>query len=154
DYSGVSPGFLKTMRIALLRGRMFTSADDAASLRVAIVNQRMADKLWPRQDPIGKRFKRLDDPDTNHLVEVVGVARNAQLDDILTQETLHFFIPVAQDYRSKQTLQLRTAGEPAALARPVVEIIHHMDAAMPVYDVSTMNTMLNGLNGLFLFRLG
>ncbi|MGE5321522.1 MAG: ADOP family duplicated permease [Actinomycetota bacterium] len=153
-YSGITADFLKTMRIGLLRGRMFTAADDAASQRVAIVNQRMAEKLWPGQEPIGKRFKRLDDPDTSHVVEVVGVARNAQIDDILGQDTLHYFIPLAQDYKSKQTLQLRTAGDPAALARPVVEIIHQMDAAMPVYDVTTMETVLNGINGLFLFRLG
>jgi len=153
-YSGISPDFLKTMRIALLRGRMFTSADDAGSQRVAIINQRMAEKLWPGQDPIGKRFKRLDDPDTSHVVEVVGVARNAQIDDILGQDTLHYFIPITQDYKSIQTLQLRTVGDPTALARPVVEIIHQMDAAMPVYDVSTMETVLNGINGLFLFRLG
>jgi len=133
---------------------MFTSADDAGSQRVAIINQRMAEKLWPGQDPIGKRFKRLDDPDTSHVVEVVGVARNAQIDDILGQDTLHYFIPITQDYKSIQTLQLRTVGDPTALARPVVEIIHQMDAAMPVYDVSTMETVLNGINGLFLFRLG
>lgn len=154
NYSGVSPDFLKTMRIGLLRGRMFTSADTATSQRVAIINERMAEKLWPGQDPIGKRFKRLDDPDTSHVVEVIGMARNAQIDDILGQETLHFFIPLAQDYKSKQTLQLRTAGEPTALAGPVVEIIHQMDATVPVYDVTTMNTVLNGINGLFLFRLG
>lgn len=153
-YSGISPDFLKTMRISLLRGRMFTAADDAESQRVAIINQRMAEKLWPGQDPIGKRFKRLDDPDTSHVVEIVGVARNAQIDDILGQDTMHYFIPITQDYKSKQTLQLRTAGAPAALARPVVEIIHQMDAAMPVYDVTTMEAVLNGINGLFLFRLG
>lgn len=154
DYSGISPDFLKTMRIGLLRGRMFTRADDATSQRVAIINQRMAEKLWPGQDPIGKRFKRLDDPDTSHTVEIVGMARNAQIDDMLGQETLHFFIPLTQDYKSKQTLQLRTTGEPNAFAGPVVEIIHQMDATIPVYDVTTMTTVLNGVNGWFLFRLG
>lgn len=153
-YSGISPDFLKTMRIRLLRGRDFTTADDTTSLRVAIINQRMAEKLWPGQDPLGKRFKRLDDPDMSHEVEVVGVAWNAQIDDIMGQSNLLYFIPLTQDYKSKQTLQLRTAGEPTALAGTVINIIRQMDSTMPVYDVTTMNTVLNGINGFFLFRLG
>jgi predicted permease len=153
-YSGISPYFLKTMRIALLQGRGFTTADVGSSQRVAIISKRMAEKLWPGMDPIGKHFKRLDDPDATHTIEIVGVARNAQLDDILGQNTLHYFIPLAQDYKSRQTLQLRTTGEPAAVTGPVINIVHQMDSTMPVYNVNSMETVLNGINGLFLFRLG
>ena len=153
-YSGISPDFLKTMRIGLLQGRGFTTADVGTSQRVAVISRRMAEKLWPGVDPIGKHFKRLDDPDATHTVEIVGVARDAQLDDILGQNTLHYFIPLAQDYKSRQTLQLRTSGMPGAMAGPVINIIHQMDATIPVYNVNTMEVVLNGINGLFLFRLG
>ena len=55
-FNRVDPPYFQTLRIPLLGGRAFTDSDDATAPRVAIINQSMAQRFWPRHDPIGKRF--------------------------------------------------------------------------------------------------
>jgi predicted permease len=151
-FNNVDPGYLETMRIPLLRGRSFTGLDDKNAPAVAIVNETMAEKFWPHQDPIGKRFslKPLYGPAQN--MQVVGVAANSKYGFITEDPTPLFYVPMAQNFISMQTLQVRTSVTPESLIAPVRNEIHKLAPDLPIVETSTMQEMVEGTNGLQLFR--
>jgi len=150
----VGPEYFANMRIKILSGRAFTEADTADSQLVAIVNQAMAKRLWPNQDPIGRRFTYAGEDKKDAPFTVVGVARNARITDVLDETRLHFYVPITQEYQSTHVLQLRTTV-PADSLIPIVEAqIHDLDPNLPAYDVMTMERALMGGNGFFLYKMG
>jgi predicted permease len=150
SYNAVSSGYFETMHISLLRGREIRDSDTQDSQRVAVIDQTMANRYWRGQDPIGWRFSTTDDP--SHPVEVIGVARNAVETDIFSPDEPFFYVPFSQSYQPVATLQLRSAGAPEAMARETTGLIHSLEPAMPVYDVQSMTTALDTLNGFLIFR--
>ena len=149
----VSTGYFQTMGIPLLRGRDFTEADQQATQFVAVVNEEMARRFWPKDDPIGKHFSTKEDP--KHQIEIVGVVKNSKTGDLIESSTNPFFYaPVAQHYTSLTFLQVRTLGAPEAAAPAITRVIDAIAPAMPVYGVRTMVESLNGMNGLLLFQIG
>jgi predicted permease len=142
------------MRIKILSGRAFTEADTADAQLVAIVNQAMAKRLWPNQDPIGRRFTYAGEDKKDAPFTVVGVARNARIGDVLDETRLHFYVPIAQEYQSTHVLQLRTTVPADSLIPTVEAQIHDLDPNLPVYDVMSMERALMGGNGFFLYKMG
>jgi len=151
-YNVVDPAYFATMRIPLLRGRPLTEQDTDKTPKVAVINEAMANKLWPGQDPLGKRFS--DTASTGPFIEVVGVAKQGKYSDPVDTTTLFYYEPIAQNFRSFVTLQLRTASAPEALIPEVEKQIHSLAPALPLTDVQTMEQSLGGANGFFLFRMG
>jgi len=152
-YNAVSPGYFATMRIPLLRGRDFLDADNPGSARVAVINQAMANEDWPGQDPIGRRFVLREDPD--HTVEVVGIVKNSRTGSIADTIGPYFYLPFAQKYLQPATLHIRSvADDPLSLARPLLQTIRSLEPAMPVFDVQSMRSALETLNGLLMFKIG
>ena len=152
DYDTVSPEFMSTLRMELVRGRNFTAADTETSPRVAIVNELMAQRLWPGKDPIGRQFKRLDDP--AHTMTVIGVMRTAQMEELVAGPRSYFLMPLEQNYLARRVLIVRASGSPIALTQPVLQVIRQIDPAVPVYNVIPLIRNLDGITGFFLFRLG
>jgi predicted permease len=152
-FNNVDPGYLATMRIPLLRGRSFTGQDNQNAPAVAIVNETMADNFWPHEDPIGKRFtlKPLNAPAQN--AQVVGVAANAKYATAFEDATAFFYVPLAQNFISIQTLQLRTSMAPESLIAPVRNEIRKLAPDLPIVETSTMQEMVEGANGTQIFRL-
>lgn len=148
----ISPDYFVTMRMKMLRGRTFTEADTSTSALVAIVNETFAKRMWPNQDPIGKRFSRASA--ASPPITVVGEVRDSKTSGILEPPGAVFFVPEQQDYQPVHVLQLRTSVSPETLI-PVVEAqVRELDPNMPLFDVMTMEKSLNGANGYFLFRMG
>jgi predicted permease len=151
-YTRITSGEFRSLGIRLLRGRDFSDADRETSAHVAIVNQVMAEKFWPHQDPLGKHFKRGGDAD--HSIEIVGVVNNTRTTQLYGPFDERFYVPLAQDYSPFMTLQVRTDAAPESMARSVVDVIHSISPTMPVFGVRTMARALDGLNGLLFFELG
>jgi putative ABC transport system permease protein len=151
-YNLISIGYLKTMRIPLLRGRDFTAEDNPASRPVAIVNEYMARKFWPDQDPIGKRFSMSGAQ--GPFIEIVGVTKNGKYQWIFQDVESYFFLPIEQKFNALQVLQARTSVPPSSLVMALQKEIRALDPSLPVYDVMTMEEGLNGGNGFFLIRMG
>jgi putative ABC transport system permease protein len=116
------------------------------------VNEYMANKLWPAQDAIGKRFRTSGD--NAPWLEVVGVSKQGTYTYIFEDPAMYFFTPIEQDYRAMRALQVRTTGAPEQLAPVIQREIRAMDPNLPVYDVRSMARMLDGGNGFFLLRMG
>jgi predicted permease len=148
----VSPDYLKVLRLPIVTGRGILESDIASAVHVAVINQTMAERYWPGKDPIGLEFTLLQDPE--HVQQVVGVVKDARMTELTGPIAPFFLMPIAQNYASLQTLQIRTSGKPSAATKPVLEMIHSLQPALPVGDVQSMNQVLDGLNGFFIYRLG
>ena len=162
-YNCVTPDYFSTLRMKMVEGRAFTEADAAASQPVAIVNETMAERLWPHQDAVGRHFsyggsqgpfKSGAQAASRPLVTVVGVVRNARLQGLLDAPGNFFYVPQTQNYKSTHVLQLRTAVPPQSLIVPAEALVRELDPSLPVYDVMTMDQAVAGANGYFLFKVG
>jgi predicted permease len=151
-YNVVSPEYFATIRTPLLSGRAFTAADTSTTEPVAIVNQTFAERFWPHQNPIGRRFSYTST--TGPFVSVIGVARNGKYGEILESASIYFYVPQTQNYQSGRVLQLRTAVSPQSLIPAIEAQVRELDPNLPVFDVMTMEQELAGLNGFFLFHMG
>ena len=152
SYNMVGTGFFTTMRIPILKGRDFSDADTVTTEHVAIVNQTMAARLWPNQDPLGRKFSM--ESATGPFLTVVGVARDAKYGELMESPTLYFYQPETQHYRSTHVLQLRTSVTPESLIAAVQAQVREIDPSLPTFDVMPMERTLAGVNGYFLFQVG
>jgi putative ABC transport system permease protein len=159
----VTPDYFSTLRMKILKGRVFTDADTSSSQRVAIVNETMAERLWPHQEPVGQRFrmgssegpfKSESQGGSGPWVTVVGVVRNAKLQGLLETPGNFFYVPQTQNYKSTHVLQVRTLVPPQSLRAPIEALVRELDPNLPVYDVMTMEQAVAGANGYFLFKVG
>jgi predicted permease len=148
----VSPGYFKTMRIPILRGRDFNDGDREDAQYVAIVNEEMVRRYWPNQDPIGRHFIR--NGKFNHPLEVVGVAKNNYVNLMSTVAQPFIYVPLSQDYISIETLQVRTTQAPEAMIAPLQKEIASLAPGLPVFSVETMTQGLYTLPGLLIFQVG
>ena len=133
--SVVDEHFFDTMKMAIVRGRGFTAADKAGAPRVAVVNEEFAKMYWPKQDPIGKRF-RLDDA-KGPWVEIVGLTRTSRYYFIAEPPTKFLYLPFAQEQNSRMSLIVETYGDPAAIATPLRSVVRGIDPNQPIYNVRT-----------------
>ena len=118
---------------------------------MALINETMARKFWPGQDPIGHHFGY--GSNRNPDVEVVGVARDGKYSFIAEDPLPYFYVPLTQEYSSVRVLHVRTATAPAALHRAIDDRVHSLVPDLPVFDVMTMRDSLQGGNGFMLARL-
>jgi predicted permease len=151
-YNVVDPPYFANLRIPLLRGRLFTEQDTDKTPLVAVINEAMAKKFWPNQDPLGKRFSAKSA--AGPFIEVIGLARQGKYNDLMDETALFYYLPQAQAPTTFVTLQLRTAGAPQALIPNVERLVHELAPGMPLTDVQTMEESLGGVNGFFLMRMG
>ncbi|HEY5028567.1 MAG TPA: FtsX-like permease family protein, partial [Candidatus Angelobacter sp.] len=151
-YNVVDPGYFETLRIPISRGRAFTGADGPAMPRVGIVNETMARRFWPDQDPLGKRF-RIDSL-SGPPITVIGVAKDGKYLSPAEGAHPYLFVPLEQEYLPVRTLQIRTAVAPEALIAESLQQIKALEPNLPVFDLQTMSRALEGVNGFFFFRIG
>jgi predicted permease len=152
--AGMNPvdrDYFDTLRIPIVRGRAFTDADSGNSLRVAIVNQTMAARFWPNQEPLGKRFRI--EPE-GPLWQVVGVARDSKYMVVFESPLPYFYLPLEQRFFYMRVLQLRTTAPPESLRTRVEQEIRRLDPDIPISDLQTMDQSLQGFMGFMMFRMG
>ena len=137
--SRIDEHYFDVMGLPLLRGRNFTATDDAPAPRVAIVNEQFAKRYWPGQDPIGKRMRLPNQSDA--WVEVIGLAKTSKYIFIAEPPTEFVYFPYRQKTPKRMAILAQSAGDPGALAAPLRETIHRLDANMPVYNVRTMDAL-------------
>jgi predicted permease len=116
-----------------VKGREFDAGDRGDSLPVAVVNETMAGRYWPGRDAVGGRF-RLGE----RWLTVVGVARNATYRQVGERPDPWFFLPLEQGFRPDMTLLVRTGGDPAALTRPVLDLLRGLDPQVAPFNVTTL----------------
>lgn len=151
-YDLVMPGYLETLQIPLLRGRKFAETDSEKAQSVAIINQFMANKFWPGEDAVGKRFSTKGA--TGPYTEVVGIVQDGKYQNVAEDQQPFFYVPLDQNYMSLRTIQVRTAVPPETMALQIESQIHDLAPDLPITQVQSMTQALQGANGFFFFRFG
>jgi len=141
--SRIDEGYLDAMNIPVVRGRGILSTDTTTAPRVALVNQAMAMRYWPGQDPIGKRI-RLVDREGQPWAEVVGVTADSKYNWIGETPTPLIYLAQRQDLGARSTLVVAATGDAAALAAPLREIVKQIDPNMPISGLRTMEDFYYG----------
>jgi len=151
-YNLIGTDYFRTLGVPIEQGRGFTDADTLTGLHVAIISHAMADKYWPHQDPIGRRFTLSFD---RTPVQIVGVAGNARYGTLAGDLPAYFYIPYAQhsENNSLLALEFRTAGDPAAMIPEIERTIHGVAPALPIFEVKTLHQALYSPNGLLLYQI-
>jgi macrolide transport system ATP-binding/permease protein len=139
--NSIGTGYFDTIGIPLDRGRDFTRADAMGAPLVVIVNQTMAERFWPNEDAIGKRFKFFGDAG---FTTIVGVARNSKYNGVAEDPIPFIYQPILQNYSPQATLHVRTDGNAAALAGAVRHGVQEIDPTLSVFDIRTLEDQVFG----------
>ena len=143
----VSPRYLETLRVPLVRGRMFTQqewADSGVAGRVAVINEYMAKQFWKTADAaLGRRFKFGDATDTtNRWITIVGVAADIKHKQLTDTPDLQGYMPYRQGGWNSAAIIVRTAGEPTRATGTVLAALKSADPYVPAYRVLSMDATI------------
>src|SRR5262249_1130045 len=147
----VGEPYFDMMRIPIVRGRAFTDADTPDSARVIVVNETLARRYWPGQDPIGKHLVNRVEHQT---WTVAGVARDSKYLAVFERPLPHVFRPIRQDPSFMRMLYVRSSMPRDRLASLVEREIHGLDPDMPIADLKPLSEAINGGMSLLLVRVG
>ncbi len=138
----VSANYFDAMGIRLLKGRAFNAADTAVAPRVTVINESMARRIWPGEDPIGKRFRQGYPENQSPWREVIGVVADVKLNGVERDTPMQVYFPFAQEPWANFSIVVRTAGDPLQAVDAVERTIHTIDKDLPVYSVRSMDQLL------------
>ena len=142
----VSPQFFQTMGITLRQGRVFTDMDTEKTPRVAVINETMARRFFPGDDPIGRSFSLTNPFDPARAIRIVGLVADVKANTLKDAAPPKFYVPHLQSPEMLpflQTLSIRTRGEPMAVASQVRRIVSSVDANASVIEVRTLQEEIN-----------
>jgi macrolide transport system ATP-binding/permease protein len=134
--NAVGAGYFDTMGIPIMRGRDFTRADTAQTPRVVVINQTMAQRFWPNEEAIGKRFKFFGDADYS---TVIAIAKDSKYNAIAETPIPFIYEAFAQRYSAGATLHVRTAALAGSAAGSVRQLVRQLDPAVPAFNVRTLD---------------
>jgi len=132
-------GYFETARIPLIRGRLFCDGDRANTPLVFLINQTMARKYWPEQDPIGKQIKILEDGTTGAIVGIVGDTKQYRLND---DPAPQLYAAYRQQPVFFATLVARTTVEPLSLSESVRQAIWRVDPDQPMWKIRSVQFLV------------
>jgi putative ABC transport system permease protein len=136
DWNAVERGFFRTMTIRLVRGRDFTGSDTFTAPKVAIVNEALAGRAWPGQDPIGRRLI-VDNPDGKSELTVIGVASDARLVSLDGAVEPYLYLPMAQQAMSGVSLVVKARGPVSAIPQ-MRALLRDMNSNLPVTEALSL----------------
>ena len=143
-----SPGFIEAIGARLVAGRSFTSADRQDAPLVAVINEQMAKYYWPNTEAVGRRFHQGSpgaDTTQAQWITVVGVVADMRRTGVDMPVREEVFMSHAQNPTLRNTLMVRTAGDPLAAARHVRDAVRALDPGQPVANVRALEADLAGL---------
>ncbi|HWA94684.1 MAG TPA: ABC transporter permease [Terracidiphilus sp.] len=143
DFNVVGRTFFKTLGIPILAGRGFGPQDTATSPRVAVINEALAKKRFPGQNPIGKSFHANRDG-KGLPIQIVGICADSFYYSLRDQPPAQFFVPFFQQKGvGGMTYQVRTRLQPDALAPLLLRTVQSVDRDLPVTDLRTQHEQIN-----------
>ncbi len=143
----VSPDYLKTVGVTLIKGRLIDDGDRADRLPVVVISEELARQAWPEEDPLGKRIKRVRGDQNFPWMTVIGVIKDVK-EDLFNYRINRpvWYVPYAQlENNFPLNLVVRTSGDPASATAAVREAVHAIDPDQPISNVMTMNENLSGV---------
>ncbi|PYS70660.1 MAG: permease, partial [Acidobacteria bacterium] len=133
----VTPGYFNAMQIGFIEGRNFDERDKKSTQHVVIVNQRMAQGLWPGESAVGKRI--LIGSDSRDPLEVVGVVKTGKYRSLAEDPNFFFYYPASQRRPATMTVVVRTNSDPRNFVGAVRHEIQALDRGVPLSNIKTMS---------------
>jgi putative ABC transport system permease protein len=148
-FRAASADYFAAMGIPLMKGRYLDRSDGEKTAGVALINNTLARRLWPNEDPLGKRIKAgFDDSVWCTIVGVVGDVKHTGLDAAVNPETYYHYLQVPPALMTfvegTMTVVLRTNAEPTAMVAAARGEVRNMDADLAVFNVKTMQELVDG----------
>jgi putative ABC transport system permease protein len=134
----VSAGYFQTLGIPLLEGRLFT--DDSENELVAVLSKSAAQKIWPGENAVGKRFRHDQD---RRWTRVIGIVADARTETMGRDAQPTFYIPYFQLGGPQINLLVHSALDPAALAHSIRDQVRKVDAAVPIPEIHSMTGVVS-----------
>ena len=155
--STIGPKYLEAMGISLLRGRDFSRVEpkttgNSVGPDYVIVNETMAERFWPGEDALGRRFTFYGD---EAPVEIIGIADDAKYNQLAEEPQPYAYLPLLQSYRDAKVVMnvfVNTRGAATSVAGDVGTIIRRLDPNLPITGIAPMEEMLN--RSMWLPRMG
>ena len=138
DERVVGGHYFAAMGIPLRRGRFFNEQDDASKPGVVLVDEYMAEQIWPGQDPIGKRIHIVELKSDDPWQTVVGVVGRVKQDTLDSDPRIAFYLPQTQYPTRAMTVALRSGNDPSGVLSAVKNELRKLDADLPMYYIRTM----------------
>ncbi len=135
----VSPGYFEALRVPLIAGRFFDERDQPGSAPVALINETMASRLWPNEDPIGKRFHFGWGSTNVHWLTVAGVIGDMRRGGLDKLARLEAFEPISQRPRSDLKLVIRTGADPLKAAGVIQSELRGLEKDLVIQRVTTLD---------------
>jgi putative ABC transport system permease protein len=138
----ISPDYFKVLQATLVSGRSFTEGDEDGKPLVAIIDESTAHKYWPDRDPLGRRVRFARDP-TKPWTTVVGIVKDIKSDGLDVDGVPHIYVSTYQDPSRRLSVVLRTSLPATMLEPQIRHEIQSIDPGLPVFNVSSMNDILD-----------
>ena len=148
DSGSVAPGYFETLRIPLLRGRLFSDADRGDS-EVVVINEALAGRFWPGEDAVGRLVRVEEEGPPAQVIGVVATARYRTLGE---DPRPYLYRNLLQNQETSQVLIARTSGDPAALVPALRSIVRSEDRRVPILLARTFEEAMG--TALLLPRMG
>jgi predicted permease len=147
----VTPRYLQTLKAQLIRGRLFTESDDASKSNKIIINQKLAEKYFPGEDPIGKMIGNggLDPKSMREIVGVVGNVREGGLDDELWPTEYQALYQTPDNFVA---VAVRSSGDEKAILPSLIKAVHEIDPNLGTYGEITMEDQMNTTQSALIHR--
>jgi putative ABC transport system permease protein len=143
-HKSITPDYFTAMAIQLISGRLFDSSDNEKSPPTIIVNEALARRCFPNENPVGKRVKFAKPAERGDWETIVGVVRNEKQDSLSADPVPEAYRSYRQEaqFFSDMTLVVRTSVDPRSLVGAVREEIRALDRDLPPYDIRTANDLI------------
>jgi putative ABC transport system permease protein len=139
-FNSATPNYFATMGIPFIKGRLFSDQDRPDTPGVVVINQTMAQRFWPNQDPVGRQVKSVADGTTLTVIGVVGDAKHYWLEE---QQRPQMYGAYSQQPGYFATVVIRTTVEPLSLSEPVRQALWKVDTDQPMWKIRTVEFLVN-----------
>jgi putative ABC transport system permease protein len=149
DQRTVSAGLFKTLRVPLIKGRLFTEQDGAGSPAVVVVDDELVKRYWPNVDPIGRRIT-FNDVQRDSVIEwitVVGVVAHTKHEGLDAENRVQLYFPYRSGVGGNMSFAVRTVGDPTKALPAIRSAIHSVDRDVPIANIATMEANITSSMG-------
>jgi putative ABC transport system permease protein len=142
ELSAVTPGYFKVMQVPLVRGRFITENDGPNKDQVVLIDETMARRFWPNQDPLGKRCKIGVRANSNPWMTVVGIVKDIKNDGLDADKVPHIYGSLYQLRARAISVALRTSLSSTSLEPQIRHELQAVDPALPIFNLRSMDEVI------------
>jgi putative ABC transport system permease protein len=138
----VSANYQRVLRLRLERGRFFNESDTSTSPQVTVINRELADRIWPGENPVGKRLKQGWPEWKTPWREVIGVVSSVKTNGVSERSPMEAYLPVSQNPAATFALIARADWATRDISTPLRKLVQELDPNLPVYQVQSLDAVM------------